>query len=322
MLLKFIIKILIFINSISNTLTQTCNLNYNANGWLNEWRLILFTDYNNQYKLLKGHTVPICREISLICGGEQIRVRCLTDQQFDRRLPMIPPCPEDRAVSSVLHPQTRSYCPYALYEIGYEFSFGGKCFFLETYKVCFDKKHLRPLFSINMAYPVGGNRPKDFAFKYDNIFKDDFNAFKRPNTYKRFVKLLGEDKHYMEEENLDHIINRGHLTPSADFTLINLKFSTFKMINVIPQFKTIDGGNWREIEEWARHPTRTPTKICTGVLNCDLDSKISWDIDCVLKLENDKGVMVPIFLADERKIPIPLWIYKIVNYKGMRKVVP
>ncbi|KAM7349247.1 salivary protein Tsal1-like [Cochliomyia hominivorax] len=320
MLLKLIIKILIFISQISDILTQTCNIDYDHDGWLDEWRLILITDHTNTYQLLRDNKVPICRQISLICRGQQTNVRCLTNQQFDRALPLVPPCPEARAVQSVMHTQRYSYCPHTLYEIGYEISYGEKDYFLETYKVCFDEKHLRPIFSINMAYPKGGDRPEDFRFEYDDIFGNNFYAFTRRNTFNRFKRLLGENQEYMDEHNVNHIINRGHLTPSADFALTNLKYSTFRLINAIPQFKTIDSGNWRNIEEWARHPSRTPAKICTGVLNCNLDSVLPTGLDCVLKLQNAQRRWVPMFLANQRKIPIPLWIYKIVNYKGMGKV--
>lgn len=114
----------------------------------------------------------------------------------------------------------------------------------------------------------------------------------------------------------DHIIDRGHLTPSADFTLVNLKRSTFTLINAIPQFKTIDNNNWRLIEEWVRARQRTPARVCTGVFDCNLDAERAAQLTCVVKLQDHRRRWVPIFLANNRRIPIPLWVYKIVRFRN------
>lgn len=120
----------------------------------------------------------------------------------------------------------------------------------------------------------------------------------------------------MQRNNPDHIIDRGHLTANADFGTVNLQRSTFFMENVIPQFKTINNGNWLTIEKWARTISlpSTYSLVCSGVLDCNLDTEQTSDKNCVLQLKNvDNDLMTPIFLYDTKSIPIPLWMFKIVK---------
>ncbi|KAM7347096.1 salivary protein Tsal2A-like [Cochliomyia hominivorax] len=317
--LKNFIKILIFLLLIKNIATQKCNLNYNDPGWLNDWRLLLVKDNNNEYQLFRSDSVPTNSEVYLKCNNEPrlTTARCLKNQRFNLNLPLSQKCDENDAVQFIRLKEKVSYCAYTLYKFGYKIRIEGKEHFFETYRVCFDEKYMRTVFTINKAYPVGGGRP-DFLFNPDDIFYGKyFYAFTQANIFKRFNTLLGKKQNYMDIKNSNHIINRGHLTPCADFTLTNLKRSTFQMVNAMPEFKTIDNGNWRLIEQWARHPTRTPSNICTGVLGQNLDKSL----DYVLTLKHSvTNKLTPIFLTDDRKIPIPLWIYKIVDYQGTKTV--
>lgn len=117
----------------------------------------------------------------------------------------------------------------------------------------------------------------------------------------------------MNRLNNDHIIDRGHLAPSGDFITTNLKRASFNMINIVPQFKPVDNGNWRQIEGWTRDNARGDSNICTGVIDCNLDSQRVSNLDCVVRLDSDRNQMVPMFLGRGRKIPIPLWTWKIVK---------
>ncbi|XP_065364393.1 uncharacterized protein LOC135957545 [Calliphora vicina] len=313
---KTLNKILFYLQLV--TLSLACNLKYSNKEWLDEWRLLVIQDANNQYQLLRDHNVDANQMIYMLCDGQPklITATCNANQRFDKALPLAEKCPDRESIVPVRFAEKVSYCPYTLYKIGFNIVIDSRTQFLETYRVCFDQKHMRPVFTVSKAYPVGGGRPGFLQFNPDDIFYGrHFSAFSRKNTFERFNKSLGNTQTYMNPKNLDHIIDRGHLTPSADFTLTNLKRSTFNMINVIPQFKTIDNGNWRLIEEWTRHSTRTPGHICTGVLDCNLDATHASDLNCIVKLQDAKGKWVPMFLADNRKIPIPLWSYKIVKNK-------
>lgn len=165
---------------------------------------------------------------------------------------------------------------------------------------------------------LADGRPSFLKFNPDEIFYGPhFNAFNRGDTFIRFQKLLGYKQTYMDREKVAHIIDRGHMAPSGDFITTNLKRASFNMFNVMPQFNTIDNGNWRSIENWTRHPARAGGPICTGVLDCNLDSKIVSHLHCVLQLKGEDDKMVPMFLADNRKIPIPLWTYKILKKQSL-----
>ncbi|XP_037812509.1 uncharacterized protein LOC119604120 [Lucilia sericata] len=316
-LLKKFIKILFYLNVI--TISLSCNLNYHNGRWLNEWRLLLVQEGRNQYQLLRDHNVAENSNVFMLCNRDPrlITVNCDARNRFNQNVPLRDNCPENFSIrpERIQVPAANApHCPYILYRIGFNIQINQHRQFLETYQVCFDHRHLRTVFTINKAYPMAGVRPDFLKFRPDDFFYGDtFHAFDHKVTVKRFNKLLGSTQNKMIEGNLDHIIDRGHLTPSADFTLTNYKRSTFNMINVMPQFKTIDNGNWRRIEEWARDYTRTPADICTGVLDCNLDGVRPTDLNCVVKLQDIRGRWVPMFLQDTRKIPIPLWIYKIVR---------
>lgn len=146
-------------------------------------------------------------------------------------------------------------------------------------------------------------------FDPDEIFTMDiFSAYNKRDIYARFANHLGNQQQFMSPNEGDRRIDRGHLTPVADFFMNTLISATFKMINVIPQFHTINDGNWKVMEEWTRNPINTPCKVCSGAL--------SW----VLQLPNSEGRLVNMYLRDNR-IPIPLWTYKVVlNRNGVRTV--
>lgn len=334
---KFL-KIFILIHLISNTFAQWCNLRYGDERWLQEWRLIVVNE-NNQFRLLRDGSVPVGRTIYLLGNNHPPLVRATCNNRiFNPLLPLEVPCPEAASIRPVHREERVNYCRYTLYRIGFDVRINGANHFMETYRVCFDMVHMRPLFTINMAYPVGesfflssldityvynvfyflgGRRPPFLGFLPDEIFSGDlFHAYDVRNIIPRFNHLLGNNQRYMIPGVEDHIIDRGHLTPSADFTLVNLKRSTFTLINAIPQFKTIDNNNWRLIEEWVRARQRTPARVCTGVFDCNLDAQRAAELTCVVKLQDNRRRWVPIFLADNRRIPIPLWVYKIVRFRN------
>lgn len=146
-------------------------------------------------------------------------------------------------------------------------------------------------------------------FDPDEIFTMNiFSAYNKRDIYAQFKRLLGKRQTFMPDNAGDTRIDRGHLTPVADYMTYPLIATTFKMVNVIPQFHTINEGNWKTMEEWARSPINTPAKVCSGAF--------PW----VLQLPDSQGNMREMYLR-ENLIPIPLWTYKIVlNRNGLRTV--
>lgn len=99
------------------------------------------------------------------------------------------------------------------------------------------------------------------------------------------------------------VIDRGHLAPASDFVFVRNKCATFKYINVVPQFSSINGGNWILVEDYARTfaSGNTVNNIVTGTTD-------------VLELPHSTipNKMVKMYLLDNKN-PIPKYIYKIVN---------
>lgn len=312
-----IFKIISYATLLPLILATYCDPNLRNSQWLDDWKLLLT---NNQ--LLRQPEVQADDQLFMVCNNNLpvIHTKC-NIRSFDVSLPLPETCTETNSIKPIKIVQKSDYCQYTLYKIGYNIQVDSNIQFYETYRVCFDQEHMRPVFTINKAYPPDGGRPNFLQFNPDDIFYGNpFYAYTRSNTFQRFKQLLGNGQTYMSSSNLDQIIDRGHLTPSADFITTNLKRSTFTMINAVPQFKTINNGNWRLIEEWARHKSRTPANICNGVIDCNLNSNSVSDLNCILQLKGVNGQMVPMFLADTRKVPIPLWIYKIVKSNNARTV--
>ena len=147
-------------------------------------------------------------------------------------------------------------------------------------------------------------------FDPDDIFtRNIFAAYNKRDIYARFKEVLGNDQRYMPDNAGDERFDRGHLAPVGDYMMNSLIATTFKMINVIPQFHTINDGNWRLMEEWARNPINTPSKVCSGAF------------EYPLVLSDSQGNYKAMYLREPNIIPIPLWTYKIVlNRHGVRTV--
>ncbi|XP_075156571.1 salivary endonuclease-like [Haematobia irritans] len=272
----------------------------------NEWRLVLeFKD--EELKLLRQRLVADGSTLYFVCGNDEVtEIKC-ENNQFSEPLPLghcySPPKPILKLESD------RELCTYQLYRVGFNIRCRDQDYFFSTYLVCFDLENMRSRFTINEAYPFVQGRPRDMRFDPDEIFTMNiFSAFNKRDILARFKQLLGPQQTFMGYDEQERRFDRGHLTPAGDFMFNTLIASSFKMINVIPQFHSINDGNWRRLEEWARNPMNTPSKVCSGAF------------PMVLRLPNSEGQDIPIFFRNER-IPVPLWTFKIVlNRDGVRTV--
>uniref|UniRef100_A0A1A9WCF5 DNA/RNA non-specific endonuclease/pyrophosphatase/phosphodiesterase domain-containing protein n=1 Tax=Glossina brevipalpis TaxID=37001 RepID=A0A1A9WCF5_9MUSC len=272
----------------------------------NEWRLILQQKANGRLGLLRENSIDDGSVLYMICNEKDVTQLLCTDGQFNIPLPL-PYC------SNPLRPKLQEshdfYCPYTAYCVGFEFSCDNDQYFVVTYRICFDHKHMRAVYTANKAYPYFMRRPDNILFNPDEMFTMNlFAAYNKRDIYARFRELLGSQQPFMTHNEQERRIDRGHLVPVADFITNNMMSSTFKMINVIPQFHSINSGNWNILEEWARNPINTPAKVCSGALSS------------VLKLPNSNDANVSMYLRNEL-IPIPLWTFKVVlNSQGVRTV--
>ncbi|KAH8311325.1 hypothetical protein KR044_005692, partial [Drosophila immigrans] len=214
-------------------------------------------------------------------------------------------CPET-IHANVLVTDPDHYCPATMYRIGIEIQ---KQFF-ELYRACYDKANVQSYFSDAIIYwkPIHPKSPRPM-FDTDRLITPQQEAsFQAKNIYTTFGKIYGDKQNYIKKDRTgkaELVINRGHLTAAGDMTFADQMISTFKYLNVVPQFKSINDGNWLQIEHWVGNniPKKSVLHVRTGALG-------------VLSLLDfkPKRSLQPAFLIPERKQnPVPEWMYKIVR---------
>ncbi|XP_065365927.1 uncharacterized protein LOC135958911 [Calliphora vicina] len=304
---KFCKLLILFVFLLINVSQINAICQYHGHLLENEWRLILKYD-NASLQLLRETTVQDGTVLYMVCNSNDIAEVTCENGQFNPQLPLNEWCGNHMMPQLKLE-NDRNLCGFNLYRVGYQIQCKHGDYFFETYKVCFDFERKRAVFTINEAYPFVIPRPYGMRFDPDEIFTMNiFSAYNKRNIYAQFRKTLGDGQNFMPDNAGDQRIDRGHLTPVADYMTYTLIATTFKMINVIPQFHTINDGNWKAMEEWARNPINTPAKVCSGAF--------SW----VLQLPDTQGNLREMYLRGDM-IPMPLWTYKIVlNCNGLRTV--
>lgn len=158
------------------------------------------------------------------------------------------------------------------------------------------------MFKLNYFFKTEMKRP-DVKFEGGNILNsNNYRLYTTKVVYDTFRLLLGPKQKYISNEK-SVAISRGHLTPSSDFAFPDLMKATFQYVNVVPQFETINKGNWREIEKWVYNLTETgDVMVVTGTYG-------------ILELYHSiKKTLVKMYLNPTfNKIPIPKWMYKIIK---------
>lgn len=125
-------------------------------------------------------------------------------------------------------------------------------------------------------------------------------SFRKQSQISNFRKLLGRHQAYFTNHTF---LSRGHLSPDADFIFSSGQFATYFYANVIPQFQSINGGNWVAIESIARHLAEqeaTNVDIYTGTYGH-------------LQLPSADGDLVPLYLSTSEQIEVPEYMWKIVH---------
>lgn len=112
--------------------------------------------------------------------------------------------------------------------------------------------------------------------------------------------------------NATSFLARGHLTPDADFVFPSAQFSTYFLMNVCPQFQSINAGNWLKVESLTR-------RIAEHFNN---DLTIYTGVYKQLKLKNiNVGNNVPLYLGNRDKIPVPEWIWKVLKNEAANSAI-
>lgn len=153
-----LLKTIFFVNLLPVILAAYCDPKLWNKLWLDEWSLLLIDNgYSPQYQFLREWNVQSPNNLYMVCNSEPKVITAKCDgRYFNISLPVDNKCPEaDSIQPTKIVDEEASYCPYTLYKIGFNVQIGLKTQFFETYQVCFDHEHMRPLFTINTAYPAG-----------------------------------------------------------------------------------------------------------------------------------------------------------------------
>ncbi|XP_022233902.2 uncharacterized protein LOC111082035 [Drosophila obscura] len=261
-------------------------------------RIFSNRDRTGNYALKRVQRVQTGEVLHMICQPNDIvQTTCQRNTNFSRPLPLR--CNNPMAASATI--VTDASCPATMYSIGYTINNRR----LELYRACYDRTNVRAIFTRHTVYGKTFYPTRPCAdFSRDGALSEaDARTFTVRSIYDAFRRIFGNTQTYIRN-NRDVIINRGHLTPSADFLYGDQMCATFKYVNVVPQFKSINDRNWETIERWVRNRIRGggSLMIKTGAVGN-------------LILPNRARPPVPhrVILGTGTKNPVPEWMYKVVR---------
>lgn len=182
--------------------------------------------------------------------------------------------------------------------------------FVNLIDVCYSKRRGS---SIYTSHVVQGNtiknsmktssRPSTFKTTEVPTKVSAASSFTKAKQLERFTSLLGSA---VAEEYLNKtFLARGHLAPDGDMVFISWQWSTYYYINVIPQFQSINNGNWKHIESAVR----------TKAAQLQRDLKIFTGAFDVLKLKNKKITL------DSDGLEVPKWSWKVVKDENSNSAI-
>jgi len=133
--------------------------------------------------------------------------------------------------------------------------------FIRTMLICYDVQSQTTLYSnyeltsaINQGIN-GAQSPQKFIQGAGFFTIKDVNSlYMRVNQKYTINRLLGlpSTSTHIFKDNSDYFLSRGHLTAKRDFFYAAQQNSTFHYLNVLPQWKTVNGANWNKIEQSVR----------------------------------------------------------------------
>ncbi|KAH8394731.1 hypothetical protein KR222_002831, partial [Zaprionus bogoriensis] len=260
-------------------------------------RIFTYCDASGRYQLLRTETVPRGMTLHMVCTpGDVLETQCQASGCFEPALPMS--CGNPMRATPVR--VADSDCPQQMYAVGY--GIDGR--HLELFRACYDERRASVLYAQSEVYHKSyfAKRPSVDGFTTDGIVTPaQAAAYMKHNLYNAFCSILGQTQRYLPSAR-ELVINRGHLVASADFLFVDQMVSTFRYLNVVPQFKSINDGNWEKIERWLRDqvPPSSHLRIKTGGID-------------VLRLRDESGGVCCVYLAAGDRLPVPQWTYKLVR---------
>ncbi|XP_034485219.1 uncharacterized protein LOC117790070 [Drosophila innubila] len=198
-------------------------------------------------------------------------------------------------------------CPATMYYIGIKIHNE----FFELYRACYNKENVQSYFSDATVYwkkihPKLDPRP---LFSTDELITPaQARSFEKKSVYDTFISIYGTQQTYAKIDNKSIpvlLINRGHLTASSDMLFADQMTSTFKHLNIVPQFESINSGNWLNIEHWVGNniPAKSVVHVRTG----------AFGLLSLLDFRKDRKMQPAYLIPDKKQNPVPEWMYKIVR---------
>ncbi|CAO1440565.1 unnamed protein product [Diamesa hyperborea] len=186
--------------------------------------------------------------------------------------------------------------------IGFQLSDGKG--FVNFIDVCYNKKTASTIYT---KHTVNGKaiknamkcntRPSTFKTAEVPSFITPATSFTKAAQKIRLTKSLLGDKKLAQEYMTTTFLSRGHLTPDGDGVFISWQMATYYYVNTVPQWQSINNGNWKTIEGAVRRKAgqlKSDCLIFTGAHD-------------ILVLNHK-----PITLHDNG-IEVPLWTWKIIK---------
>lgn len=192
-----------------------------------------------------------------------------------------------------------NYANYDLVQVGYEIGNS----FLQTYEVCYDTRAKNPIYSHAKIKPgvgygqLANNARKEFLTSSLGIVPQGMKQ-----VYQTALTTINRESGLPDNLRSDTIA-RGHLTANSDFPFNSQQGSTFYYFNVVPQWQSINNGNWKTLEGYVRNYVNNlghPLDIYTGTYG------ILSEIDSVTSLP------IPLYLHGKKEVPVPAIIWKIM----------
>ncbi|XP_076252979.1 salivary endonuclease-like [Rhynchophorus ferrugineus] len=184
--------------------------------------------------------------------------------------------------------------------------------FVRTMMICFDRENQMAHYSfINQTASINQrtNAYRPLWTQGSNIYDIDSvtDLYTRKNQRKTVNALVNLEANSAKYINNDYL-SRGHLTAKADMFYSAQQNATFFMGNVAPQWQTLNGGNWNNIEIAVRdygEQNRVNLMVWTGVHGIATLSHTETKDQVDLYLYVDE-------LTNKKAIPVPAIFWKIV----------
>ena len=155
--------------------------------------------------------------------------------------------------------------------------------FQSQFSVCHNKDLEHTYYT---EHVIKGSHITNRLKKRSRSFLEGRGFYTKDNANDLYKKAIRK----IREQGGNNIITRGHLTPRADFVLSEMQEATYYFFNAVPQWSSINSGNWNHLEMSIRK----------------LASKLKQDVHVQTGSYGISGYL------GSNTIPIPKYVWKLV----------